>query len=383
MKKILMFLAVSAVFISCNQLAENEYEIKGTIADGSMDGKNVILEKQGGFTGFVQVDTAKVENGKFMFKGTVTEPSLHFIAVEGKPMEKANFILESGRIKIEIDKDTLYHSVQGGTFNNDKLHEYYEETKVNNNKMSKFQKDNTAAMMEARKTSDTVVMNRLNKEYKAIAKDAEKANIDFVKNNPKAFINVFIIKQLLSSGTLPQEEIKALYDGIDPELKETKDGKEIADMLVKMEEKEKNQAAVNEGNMAPGFSAPNPKGKNISLKEAMGKVTIIDFWASWCKPCRMENPNVVAMYNELHDKGLNIIGVSLDKEAEPWKKAIADDNLTWNHISNLKFWEEPIAKQYGVESIPATFVLDASGKIIAKNLRGEALKAKVKELLAQ
>ena len=121
----------------------------------------------------------------------------------------------------------------------------------------------------------------------------------------------------------------------------------------------------------------------ISLKESLGKVTIIDFWASWCGPCRKENPNVVAMYNELNSKGLNIIGVSLDNPngAQAWKDAIAKDGLTWNHISNLQGWEDPIAVQYKVKTIPATFILDASGKIVAKDLRGDKLKAKVKELL--
>jgi len=119
----------------------------------------------------------------------------------------------------------------------------------------------------------------------------------------------------------------------------------------------------------------------VSLKQSMGKVTLIDFWASWCAPCRKENPNVVALYNEYHSKGLNIIGVSLDQDATKWKDAIAKDNLNWIHVSNLKYWDEPIGKQYGISSIPATFILDAKGNIVAKDLRGDALRAKVKELL--
>jgi thiol-disulfide isomerase/thioredoxin len=121
----------------------------------------------------------------------------------------------------------------------------------------------------------------------------------------------------------------------------------------------------------------------VSLKESLGKVTIVDFWASWCGPCRKENPNVVAIYKELHSKGLNIIGVSLDKEAKAWKEAIAKDNLSWTQVSNLKFWEEPIAAQYGVQSIPATFILDATGKVVAQDLRGDELRAKILELLAK
>ena len=121
----------------------------------------------------------------------------------------------------------------------------------------------------------------------------------------------------------------------------------------------------------------------MSLKESLGKITIVDFWASWCGPCRAENPNTVALYKEFHSQGLNIIGVSLDKDAVKWKEAIAKDKLVWTQVSHLKFWDEPIAIQYQVESIPATFVLDASGKIIAKGLFEEELRAKIATLLSK
>ena len=138
---------------------------------------------------------------------------------------------------------------------------------------------------------------------------------------------------------------------------------------------------IDVGSEAVSFAAPSPDGTNISLKDAMGKLTIIDFWASWCKPCRIENPNVVRVFNKYHDKGLNIIGVSLDRDKNKWLEAIAADDLQWSHVSNLQFWQEPIAKLYGVRSIPATFLLDENGKIIAKNLRGAALETKIAELL--
>jgi thiol-disulfide isomerase/thioredoxin len=120
----------------------------------------------------------------------------------------------------------------------------------------------------------------------------------------------------------------------------------------------------------------------VSLKESLGKVTLIDFWASWCPPCREENPNVVALYNELHSKGLNIISVSLDEFADKWKAAIVADKLTWTQVSNLKQMKDPIALQYGVSQIPTTFLLDANGKVVAYDLNGEILKTKIKELLS-
>ena len=120
----------------------------------------------------------------------------------------------------------------------------------------------------------------------------------------------------------------------------------------------------------------------MSLKESLGKVTLIDFWASWCPPCRKENPKVVALYNEFHPKGFNIISVSLDKDAAKWKEAIAKDKLTWTQVSNLKEMEDPIAVQYGIELIPTTFLLDASGKIVGIDLPHEEMKGKIKALLA-
>lgn len=119
----------------------------------------------------------------------------------------------------------------------------------------------------------------------------------------------------------------------------------------------------------------------ISLKESLGKVTLIDFWASWCAPCRQENPSVVALYAELHGKGLNIISVSLDNDADKWKAAISKDKLSWTQVSNLKEMQDPIALQYGVTQIPTTILVDSNGKVVARDLFGEDLKEKILELL--
>ncbi len=119
----------------------------------------------------------------------------------------------------------------------------------------------------------------------------------------------------------------------------------------------------------------------VSLKESLGKVTLIDFWASWCQPCRVANPKLVALYNEFHGKGFNIISVSLDTDASKWKNAITKDKLTWTQVSNLKEMEDPIAVQYGIELIPTTFLLDSSGRIVGIDLPHEEMKAKIKALL--
>jgi peroxiredoxin len=229
-------------------------------------------------------------------------------------------------------------------------------------------------MQKARMSNDTVAVNKLLKEYKKFQDEMNNYSKKFIKENPDAYLSVLLLENFLMRQYLTPEEVKSYYNGLSKELAATKSGKKIKTTLDAM-------TAIVIGKPAPLFSGPTPDGKTVSLKETLGKVTIIDFWASWCGPCRAENPNVVALYNEFHAQGLNIIGVSLDKDAAKWKEAIAKDNLTWAHVSNLKFWEDPIAKQYNVQSIPATFILDAKGTIVAKDLRGDALKAKVKELL--
>jgi peroxiredoxin len=373
MKKVLLLLLVTASFVSCKKVADGEFIITGK-ADGIANGVAVYLQKQDS-TGIVPVDTVKVENGKFKFEGKVKEPGIHFIQVD-KIDGKALLILESGEIVMNVRKDTITKSKVSGTYSNDKLTSFLDDSQKIQKRMIAFQKANMAKYNEAQSKQDTATISALMKENSVFQKESIKLSLDHIEKYPKSYLSLLFLQQALNQPDKDDAKIKKLFETLDPSLKDTKEGKKLKKSIEGL-------GVATVGTMAPDFSAPNVDGKMVSLKESLGKVTIVDFWASWCGPCRAENPNVVALYNEFHAKGLNIIGVSLDKEGEAakWKEAIVKDGLTWTEVSNLKFWQDPIAMKYNVKSIPATFLLDATGKIIAKDLRGAELKAKVASLL--
>lgn len=379
MKKILLVLTAMTMLVACNKAGENEYIVTGTIK-GIADGKSVTLEVQDETGALKAVDTVKIEKEKFTFKGNAKEPEMYLIQVEAVE-GKIPFILENGDIEMTINKDSINITKVTGTYNNEELNGYKEKGIAIQKKMMKFQKDNMAKMNQAQQTKDTVVMNQLRKEYGKFQEEFVTQSDAYVASHPKAFISALIIEGMFNQMTPDVAKITKLYNGLDKSLKDTKHGKKIKTQLDAMSKPVAAAGAVGVGSQAPDFSAPNPQGKTVSLKESMGKITVIDFWASWCKPCREENPNMVALYKEFHAKGLNIISISLDDEATKWKEAIAKDKLTWTQISNLKEMADPIAVAYGVKLIPTTFVLDASGKVVARDLRGNELKAKVAELL--
>ncbi|MDH4404258.1 MAG: TlpA disulfide reductase family protein [Flavobacterium sp.] len=383
MKRILMLLTVLTVIISCNKAGKNEYIVSGTVK-GIADGKTVVLEKQDEMGQFIPMDTVKVKDGKFMMKGSAKEPEIMLIQVEAI-QGKVPFVLENGNIDIIVDKDSLQKSKFSGTFNNDVFSKFNDDLtkfqKELQKKLMTFQNANMAKMKAAEQAKDTIVINKLMKEYQGMQKEGMEFYIKFAEVNPKALLSALIVDSMLNDPTLDVARAKKIYASFSPELKNYKPGKSIKTKLDKIGKPVTVAAAANVGSVAPDFTAKNPEGKSISLKQSLGKVTIVDFWASWCKPCRVENPNVVALYAKYHFKGLNILSVSLDKEASAWKDAIAKDNLTWNHVSNLKEFEDPIALQYGINAIPTVFVLDAKGIIIAKDIRGEELNAKIASLL--
>ena len=173
---------------------------------------------------------------------------------------------------------------------------------------------------------------------------------------------------------LPLDELKATRAKISSELAGCPYVKDLDGIIKQLEN-------VQIGKVAPEFSLPDTAGVSVSLSDFRGKYVLLDFWASWCPPCRRENPNVVKAFNEYKDKNFTIVGISLDKDKSKWMKAIADDNLAWTHLSDLKYWDSEIPALYGVRGIPANVLLDPDGVIVAKNITGEDLHKKLKEVI--
>lgn len=374
MKKIVWVALVATFIISCSQKSDG-YIIEGT-AEKMADGTKLFIEIQGeNEQESVVIDSAIVKDGKFKFEGRIDEIQVAYLGY-GSKVIKAPFVLENEHITFSVYVDSFPKSKAGGSYNNIELTSYHKRYFDLKKKIAAFKRENSDLLMEAQKNNDSVTINKISESYKKIQEEFETFTNDYVAKNNKSIVSLLVLSNLVNNPNVDFEKVKRDAEALSPELKSTRVGKKLLGRINELSQ-------ISVGGKAPDFSAPNPEGKIISLKESLGKVTIIDFWASWCAPCRMENPNMVALYNEFYEKGLNILGVSLDSEAqkEQWIEAIATDKLVWTQVSNLKFWQDPIAKQYDVKVIPATFILDEKGVIVAKNLKGEELRKKVAELL--
>lgn len=375
MKKILLSLTVIAGLLSCNSKPEG-YVLNGSLTGDVENGTQIFIRKIDKNNQPVDIDTTTVENGKFTVSGAVDAPELIYVFID-KVQGYTPVVAEKGEIELTAQKDSLHFAKVKGTQQNDIFFKYLDQSRELSDQAVSIQKD----MQQATMGGDEATINSLRDEFAELQEEYKNFELDFIKNNPNGLISALLIEKALNAGVLPSGEAKEMYDGLSEEIKETQPAKNIVKGLEAAKAKEEKNKSTAIGATAPNFSGPTPEGKELSLKDAMGKVTIIDFWAAWCKPCRVENPNVVKIYNKYHSKGLNIIGVSLDRKAEDWKKAIADDNLSWNHISNLDYFNDAVAKLYNIEAIPATFILDENGVIVAKNLRGRELESKIAELL--
>jgi peroxiredoxin len=220
-------------------------------------------------------------------------------------------------------------------------------------------------------TGNTEAGDKAKIDYQAMIDNNKVFTKNFIKEHSNSVVAPFILMQLVSQ--LESNDVEEMVSKFAPEI-------DKSEYVVKLKEYIQEQKKTAIGAVAPDFTMNDTEGKPVALSSFKGKVVLVDFWASWCGPCRQENPNVVNLYKQYHGKGFEILGVSLDRGKDEWLKAIKDDNLTWTHVSDLQFWQNAAARLYGVNSIPQSYLLDKDGKIIGKGLRGEQLAKKLAEL---
>lgn len=246
---------------------------------------------------------------------------------------------------------------------------YDVETQLGNIKTSQ---DSLNTVYGTISPTDAVRKKELEDHYNLLENQKNTLLYNIVSNNKGDLVNMFFVERLNI------DQYYELYAAVDSAVYPKYS---YNPAVAGLHSKVNSNKVTAVGSKAPEIKMPTPEGDSMSLYDVKGKIIIIDFWASWCRPCRMENPNMTSLYADYHAKGLEIFGVSLDKDKAAWIKAIADDKLIWHHVSDLKYWQSEAAKLYGVGSIPSMFVLDGNFKIIGKNLRGEQLRAFVAERL--
>lgn len=363
-------LIITLFIISCNTNSDT-YKIFGN-APGFDDGTEILVYQVSDNNQPQVIDTLKINNQKF--EGVYPKSdqlSINYLTVS-TASGNILYFPENSDLNATIYKDSIYASYFTGSSQNDTYKDFSKKMlEFNNDKQKNIEK-----FRKAKLEQDGILVKELQDDNKAIAEEETDYKIQFVSENTNSLFSIMLLSEMVNRKEINTVETNKIIKNLSPKIAASSTTKTLITLIKSMKK-------ADVGSVAPDFSAQTPTGEILSLKEAMGEYTIIDFWASWCKPCRKENPNVVKVYNKYHDKGLNIISVSLDKESQKsrWLQAIEKDQLTWSHVSNLKGWKDPIAIQYNVRGIPATFLLDKDGNIIAKDLRGPALGKKIASLL--
>ena len=380
MKKLFSIALISFIFICCKN--EDKFFLNGKVEDIN-DGAKVYLKTLDTKVGKEIIkDSAIVTANTFEIRGSLDYPELHFLTVEGVA-GMLPIMVENKDIDITINQENISESTISGSKSQEDFDDFLEGMMV-------IQRKGFDVITQLRKSGQTknkAFRDSLNNLMLTYEKEAKLYPVDFIKNNPQSFFSLEVLDQETNKRNSDVKSYQVAFENMELSLKNSAKGKIVEQKLDSLMLKYEKIAHLEIGKKAPNFEAPNPNGDIISLDQIKGKVTVIDFWAAWCAPCRRENPNVVRIYNKYRDQGLQIIGVSLDgnerqKDAKKdWLEAIEKDNLTWHQVSHLQYFNDPVARLYNITSIPATYILDENGTIVAKNMRGKALELKIEELL--
>lgn len=378
MKSIFSFLLLAAFCIQTN--AQEKFTIKGDVSKVKLPVAKVYLSYYA--DGKSTTDSSDVVNGKYNFTGSLGDPLMASLRVKYQEDPNAKTIravsynrdikqlfLENAKISV-VSTDSFANAAIKGS----KAHAEFVGWEAMLKEENKVSGELNKQYNEFYKQKNQPGMDSLDAEFDKLTAIKNVKNKKYLSENPTSPIAMFIFRQFVGYD-INADEAEPVFLSLSEKLRSGPAGKEMAE---KIEIAKKTGV----GRMAMDFTQNDTLGNPVSLSSFKGKYVLIDFWASWCGPCRQENPNVVKAFNNYKEKGFTVLGVSLDQPnaKDKWMKAIHDDNLTWTQVSDLKFWGNAVAVQYGIQAIPQNFLIDPQGKIIGKNLRGEALNKKLETL---